>query len=277
MSMLLVFRTNTAYDRFWEGRKTWGTIEETVSNILRMIRVCVKTDTAKEEQEKLQALKNTVAFAYSVRSYLNEETEVIYPKLYSLLNSQTKNFVQSKSSFHNFHAVDTAVTLVSASSSTQSDRSPILPKVSDRSFRIEDINLPLRLLNQLTEFITNIPDGKIKPTTANLLQMHTNTLSCAFKACLRIQTTPIPQAYSSHLYQTIWLYLLYLPWTLGSSTDLNVVVIQLIVAFMLLGTMVIGEEIEDPFGKDQNDLQTQKFCDNLYDELTFSFEAMNAN
>ena len=26
LSMLLVFRTNTAYDRWWEGRKLWGSL-----------------------------------------------------------------------------------------------------------------------------------------------------------------------------------------------------------------------------------------------------------
>src|SRR5690606_27317352 len=26
ISMLLVFRTNTAYDRWWEGRKLWGSL-----------------------------------------------------------------------------------------------------------------------------------------------------------------------------------------------------------------------------------------------------------
>jgi putative membrane protein len=26
ISMLLVFRTNTAYDRWWEGRKQWGSL-----------------------------------------------------------------------------------------------------------------------------------------------------------------------------------------------------------------------------------------------------------
>ncbi len=26
LSMLLVFRTNTAYDRWWEGRRVWGTM-----------------------------------------------------------------------------------------------------------------------------------------------------------------------------------------------------------------------------------------------------------
>ena len=30
ISLLLVFRTNTAYDRWWEGRKLWGSLLITV-------------------------------------------------------------------------------------------------------------------------------------------------------------------------------------------------------------------------------------------------------
>ena len=33
ISLLLVFRTNTAYDRWWEGRKLWGTIVNTSRNL----------------------------------------------------------------------------------------------------------------------------------------------------------------------------------------------------------------------------------------------------
>ena len=33
LSMLLVFRTNTAYDRWWEGRKTWGGIVNNSRNL----------------------------------------------------------------------------------------------------------------------------------------------------------------------------------------------------------------------------------------------------
>lgn len=32
ISMLLVFRTNTAYDRWWEGRKLWGSLVNTSRN-----------------------------------------------------------------------------------------------------------------------------------------------------------------------------------------------------------------------------------------------------
>ena len=33
ISMLLVFRTNTAYDRWWEGRKLWGSLVNTSRNL----------------------------------------------------------------------------------------------------------------------------------------------------------------------------------------------------------------------------------------------------
>src|SRR3954469_18217499 len=33
LSMLLVFRTNTAYDRWWEGRKLWGALVNNSRNL----------------------------------------------------------------------------------------------------------------------------------------------------------------------------------------------------------------------------------------------------
>lgn len=35
LGLLLVFRTNTAYERFWEGRKLWGVLVNTVRNLSR--------------------------------------------------------------------------------------------------------------------------------------------------------------------------------------------------------------------------------------------------
>ena len=33
LSLLLVFRTNTAYDRWWEGRKKWGELVNNTRNL----------------------------------------------------------------------------------------------------------------------------------------------------------------------------------------------------------------------------------------------------
>ena len=41
LSILLVFRTNTAYDRWWEGRKQWGELVNQTRNLAVMLRACV--------------------------------------------------------------------------------------------------------------------------------------------------------------------------------------------------------------------------------------------
>ncbi|MEN9223746.1 MAG: bestrophin family ion channel, partial [Thermostichus sp. BF3_bins_97] len=33
LGLMLVFRTNTAYERFWEGRKAWGSLVNDVRNL----------------------------------------------------------------------------------------------------------------------------------------------------------------------------------------------------------------------------------------------------
>ncbi|MGV3638291.1 MAG: bestrophin family protein [Flavobacteriales bacterium] len=44
ISMLLVFRTNTAYDRWWEGRKLWGQLVNVSRNLAVKIAVMVPPD-----------------------------------------------------------------------------------------------------------------------------------------------------------------------------------------------------------------------------------------
>ena len=44
LGTLLVFRTNTSYDRFWEGRKLWGGIVNESRNLARSVTVLFKND-----------------------------------------------------------------------------------------------------------------------------------------------------------------------------------------------------------------------------------------
>jgi putative membrane protein len=44
LGLLLVFRTNSSYDRFWEGRKLWGAIVNESRNLARASRVLLKDD-----------------------------------------------------------------------------------------------------------------------------------------------------------------------------------------------------------------------------------------
>ncbi|RIB18418.1 Bestrophin, RFP-TM, chloride channel-domain-containing protein [Gigaspora rosea] len=53
VGLLLTYRTNTAYDRYWEGRKAWSSMVVAIRNLTRYIWVCVKR--VKTEREKIEA------------------------------------------------------------------------------------------------------------------------------------------------------------------------------------------------------------------------------
>lgn len=53
ISLLLVFRTNSAYDRWWEGRKMWGALVNNSRNLALKLAVMLKDKDDKEILRKL--------------------------------------------------------------------------------------------------------------------------------------------------------------------------------------------------------------------------------
>lgn len=53
ISLLLVFRTNSAYDRWWEGRKLWGALVNNSRNLALKLAVMLKDKEDKEILRKL--------------------------------------------------------------------------------------------------------------------------------------------------------------------------------------------------------------------------------
>ncbi|MEA5480368.1 bestrophin family ion channel [Pseudanabaena galeata UHCC 0370] len=73
LGLLLVFRTNTAYERFWEGRKAWGTLVNTVRNLSRQILVAISEHHPRDRQAKVAAVKLLPAFAIALKLHLRSE------------------------------------------------------------------------------------------------------------------------------------------------------------------------------------------------------------
>lgn len=70
ISMLLVFRTNTAYDRWWEGRKLWGSLVNNSRN-LAMKMNAILPDTEKAHRTFFR--KIIPAYAYALHNHLHKE------------------------------------------------------------------------------------------------------------------------------------------------------------------------------------------------------------
>jgi putative membrane protein len=73
LGLLLVFRTNTAYDRFWEGRKCWGTLVNNIRNLARLIWVAVEEKQPEDRAKKAAVLRLLVAFAVATKLHLRSE------------------------------------------------------------------------------------------------------------------------------------------------------------------------------------------------------------
>ncbi|NEO32970.1 MAG: hypothetical protein F6K36_21615 [Symploca sp. SIO3C6] len=74
LGLLLVFRTNTAYERFLEGRKAWGVIVVNVRNLSRQITVAVAEQEPEDTKNKAANLRLLGAFAIATMLHLRNET-----------------------------------------------------------------------------------------------------------------------------------------------------------------------------------------------------------
>lgn len=63
LGLLLVFRTNASYDRFWEGRKLWGGIVNETRNLARLATVHL----ARDREAAVAVIRWTTALAWAIR------------------------------------------------------------------------------------------------------------------------------------------------------------------------------------------------------------------
>ncbi|MBD0395375.1 MAG: hypothetical protein ICV52_16385 [Microcoleus sp. C1-bin4] len=73
LGLLLVFRTNTAYDRFWEGRKAWGTITASIRSLGHLIWVSITETEPQDRENKVSTLRLLVAFAIATKLDLRQQ------------------------------------------------------------------------------------------------------------------------------------------------------------------------------------------------------------
>lgn len=70
ISLLLVFRTNTAYDRWWEGRKQWGSLVNDCRNL------AIKIDTIVQDSEARKFFRKAIPnFVFATKEHLRNGVE----------------------------------------------------------------------------------------------------------------------------------------------------------------------------------------------------------
>ncbi|CAG8499745.1 14147_t:CDS:2 [Dentiscutata heterogama] len=85
VGLLLAFRTNHAYDRYYEGRKLFGSMCNHVRNATRAIWVGVKEKSNRDHEEKEDCIKLLLAFVVATKHHLRLEFGTKWSDLEELL------------------------------------------------------------------------------------------------------------------------------------------------------------------------------------------------
>jgi putative membrane protein len=93
LGLLLVFRTNTAYERFWEGRRLWGNLVNDSRNMAWQIWVMMNDLEPEDRAKRIAILRLVAAFPVACKLHLRAEPvnreleELMSPSQYLQLNN----------------------------------------------------------------------------------------------------------------------------------------------------------------------------------------------
>jgi len=116
-------------------------------------------------------------------------------------------------------------------------------------------NLPDKLLQAVgARFSVLTEQGVLSEWRYTQLETRLVSLSQVQASCERIKTTPLPFPYTLLLHRTIYLFCILLPFAMAEPLGWLTPVFTAIVSYTFFGLDEIGDDLEDPFGFDENDL-----------------------
>lgn len=131
-----------------------------------------------------------------------------------------------------------------------------------------DSNVPMELSLFLNSYLASLlRQGLIVPAIASGFVTCLSSLQDSVANLERVRNTPLPFAYQAHLRMCMWMYLFFLPFQIRAAYGWLTVPATAFASFLLLGFLEIGQEIEDPFGYDLNDLDLDSICLAIQREL----------
>lgn len=130
-------------------------------------------------------------------------------------------------------------------------------------------NLPLEILSYMAGYVDEIClDGRLPvPMQQTAAYNNIAVLNDVLVGTERVLNTPLPIAYSIAIAQITWVYILLLPFQLLPTLEWITIPATVAAAYIILGILFIGREIENPFGQDVNDLPLEGYCAQVASEM----------
>jgi putative membrane protein len=216
LGIFLGFRNNTSYDRFWEGRKLWGRLVNTSRSLTRQLLLWI-----------------TPPEGESAATAIHEEQRRLVHAVIAYVHALRLHLREEP-------GVEVLGPLLGVDLATRLEGST---------------NRPYAVAQHLGEGVRGAwRAGWIHPQHVPLLEASLTDLTDIQGGCERIKSTPIPFTYSVLLHRIVGVYCAALPFGLVGTTGVWTPEVVALIAYAFFALDAIGEEIEEPFGRDVNDL-----------------------
>ncbi|KAI0295779.1 Bestrophin, RFP-TM, chloride channel-domain-containing protein [Russula brevipes] len=233
--------------------------------------------------EKRMAVDLLEGFAVALKHHLRGEYDIYYEDLYHLVEplheSVTPRLLpasggQSPSLFDKVSA-----DLIPFATYLQKlgHRSPGLGPKARRRIARGNENLPVEILRLISDWFAVLEERATVPGTSLGMMIATiPMLEDSLSSAEKLLSTSLPFVYAVHISEQsydvftlenlkylpriVWIYLFFLPFQLVSQFSWYTIPGVGIAAFIYLGFLAAGEEIAQPFGYDENDLDLDLIC-----------------
>lgn len=251
VGLMLVFRNQTSYDRFWQGNQHMTAIETCIRNLTRSFLTCShvtgKRPSDEERADTEQAVRLLLALIYAAKNHLRAEWG---------MNAIPFLLPKSAGDMERRHRRE-------STSVHQPEYEDLLPS-GIRGFEDQGLGLLLQLSVRIESYIKRGESrGWFSSPQASQMTVQLNQLCSAYGSMETIHLTPIPVAYLIHLRQVLALFIGVLPFALVEEMGWYTVLMVSLVCFTLYGIDAIGAQLEDPFGYDKADIKIDAIVEDL--------------
>lgn len=278
----LSFRSSTAYERYAEGRRYWAQLILASQNLGRIywVHSGERKDVPEEKRaearkretlEKLTAMNLIVAFAVALKHRLRFEPYTSYDDISGLVShldtfaqTATQNDHENTERAQKKRGIGKSVGEYLGVSFAESN-----PRKAMKRAGRPVGNLPLEILSYLGSYTDELALSGRLPVAMHQTIAYNNiaTLNDVLVGTERVLNTPLPIAYSIAIAQITWVYTLVLPFQLLQKLEWMTIPATVVAAYIILGILFIGREIENPFGHDVNDLPLEAYCAQIAAEM----------
>lgn len=222
LAFLLVYRTGMAYNRYFEGRNHVGRMVHSARELARGLSTYVKGDDPTTQHNRANVARLIKAYTIALRLSLRkiEGNEEARLELAEVLTAE--EFKKCQAMKKNFVVV-------------------IVKWLGDEVLKFKG----QLLFDRATDF----------------MEHSVSELMSAWMGMHKLATTPMPFPYVQMLYTLLygWMYTIGLALSIDPKINFKAIPAAGLLGYALFGINAIGQELEDPFGEEDNDLNLEFF------------------